>query len=51
MLFGDVEMKGFLVTGSGGYLIERLPGSEAEVSDAIEENLEELAKGSQVRRS
>ncbi|GMH55602.1 hypothetical protein TL16_g01943 [Triparma laevis f. inornata] len=47
VIFGEVEMKSFLVTGSGGYLIERLPEASEATSDAIEKNLAELAKGSQ----
>ena len=43
-IHSDVKMNGYLCTGAGGYLIEKLPGCDDGVVSRVEENLERLGE-------
>jgi len=43
-IHADVRLNGLLITGAGGYLIEKLPDCKDDVAGGIEGNLERLGK-------
>ncbi|GMI12702.1 hypothetical protein TrRE_jg11452 [Triparma retinervis] len=43
-IHADVRLNGLLITGAGGYLVEKLPDCEEGLAERIEENLEILGK-------
>mmetsp|Transcript_12151 Transcript_12151/g.24690 ORF Transcript_12151/g.24690 Transcript_12151/m.24690 type:complete len:371 (+) Transcript_12151:21-1133(+) len=43
-IHSDVRMNGYLCTGAGGYLVEKLPGCDSGPAAVVEANLEKLGK-------
>ncbi|GMI43625.1 hypothetical protein TrCOL_g7383 [Triparma columacea] len=43
-IHADVRLNGLLITGAGGYLVEKLPDCEDGLAENIEDNLEKLGR-------